>query len=70
MQKPQKKKALGVFPSPTISQLEYLLEERQNPDRRKRSIAIDFEDRRKYQRRVATADVPLLVDIPRYVSSG
>ncbi len=42
---------IGVFPAPTISQLEEALEERQQPDRRKRQQAIDFDDRRTVVRR-------------------
>lgn len=46
------KNRIGVFPAPTLSQLELILDERQNGDRRKKSIKIDFKERRKRQRRV------------------
>ncbi len=42
----------GVFPRPTLSQLEALLDDRQVKDRRKKKVAIHFEERRKRQRRV------------------
>jgi len=44
--------AMGVFPAPTLSQLEDILDERQKKDRRKNSSPIKFEERRKQQRRV------------------
>jgi len=52
MPKKEVKNSIGVFPAPTLSQLEFILEERQKKDRRKKSLAIDFEERRKRQRRV------------------
>ncbi len=53
MQKKEEKISIEPFPAPTLSQLEYILEERQIKDRRKISIAIEFEERRKRQRRTA-----------------
>jgi len=52
MSKHENKHTVGVFPAATISQLEHSLEERQNKDRRQSSRPIDFEERRKRQRRV------------------
>jgi len=52
MPKNEGKNSIGVFPAPTLSQLELVLDERQKKDRRKKSSAIDFEERRKSQRRV------------------
>ncbi len=43
----------GVFPAPTLSQLEEALEERQLPDRRKHKKPIKFTERRKVIRRQA-----------------
>jgi len=52
MQKKEEKHlSIGVFPAPTISQLEEVLDERQLKDRRQKSNPIDFEERRKRQRR-------------------
>jgi len=53
--KKEGKNAIGVFPAPTLSQLEEILDERQVKDRRKKSTNIDFEDRRKRQRRGTTS---------------
>jgi len=52
MPKQEDKNSIDLLPTPTLSQLEYALEERQLKDRRKMSIPIDFEDRRKRARRV------------------
>jgi len=70
MQKKEEKNIIGVFPAPTLSQLEYILDERQNLDRRKQSISIDFEDRRKFQRREADREEALILSTPLAVSSG
>jgi len=51
MPKKEDKISIELFPAPTLSQLEYILEERQNRDRRKNSKPIDFKERRKRQRR-------------------
>lgn len=51
MPKQEDKISIEPFPAPTLSQLEYVLEERQNKDRRKNSEPIAFEERRKRQRR-------------------
>lgn len=52
MQNQQKKHIpLGIFPAPTLSQLETLLDERQNKDRRQTLSHIHFDERRKKQRR-------------------
>ena len=44
-------KPLGVFPHPTLSQLESLLEDRQSKERRQNKMVINFEERRKRDRR-------------------
>ena len=51
--KNQKKKSvpIGVFPAPTLSQLETILDDRQNNDRRSNTQIINFEERRQKQRR-------------------
>ncbi len=62
MPKKRDKNFIGVFPAATLSQLEYVLEERQNKDRRKNDTAIDFQDRRKRQRRVASEEYPVRLE--------
>ncbi len=51
MPKQEEKISIEPFPAPTLAQLEYALEERQNRDRRINSEPIDFKERRKRQRR-------------------
>jgi len=54
MTKKTDEKPIGVFPNPTLSQLEALLEDRQQKDRRQNNVVINFKERRKRQRRVKT----------------